>query len=143
MSPNSHPSPNLSQMIFVNMPVNDLSRSMQFFQKLGYQFNAQFTNDQAACMVISDTIYVMLLTKPFFQSFTSKAICDTSNTVEMLVCLSSPSRAAVDQLVGKAVMAGGKCPKSPVDCGYMYQRAFEDLDGHIWEVIWMDPAHVQ
>ena len=136
-------SSNPPQMIFVNMPVKDLPRSMQFFKSLGYGFNAQFTNDQAACMVISDTIYVMLLTEAFFKSFTSKALCDTATTTEMLVCLSSPSRAAVDGLVDKAVAAGASCPKAPVDFGFMYQRAFEDLDGHIWEVIWMDPAHVQ
>lgn len=135
--------PNPPQMIFVNMPVKDLPRSMQFFQSLGYGFNAQFTNDQAACMVISDTIYVMLLTEAFFKSFTAKALCDTETATEMLVCLSSPSRASVDEMVGKAVMAGAKCPKAPMDFGFMYQRAFEDLDGHIWEVIWMDPAHVQ
>ena len=136
-------SSNPPQMIFVNMPVKDLPRSMQFFKSLGYGFNAQFTNDQAACMVISDTIYVMLLTETFFKSFTFKALCDTATTTEMLVCLSSPSRAAVDGLVDKAVAAGASCPKAPVDFGFMYQRAFEDLDGHIWEVIWMDPAHVQ
>ncbi len=136
-------STNPPQMIFVNMPVKDLPRSMQFFKSLGYEFNAQFTNDQAACMVISETIYVMLLTESFFQSFTAKALCDTATTTEMLVCLSSTSRTAVDELVGKAVVAGAKCPKAPMDFGFMYQRAFEDLDGHIWEVIWMDPAHVQ
>ncbi len=143
MSQSANVSTTPPQMIFINMPVKDLPRSMQFFQSLGYQFNAQFTNDQAACMIISDVIYVMLLVEPFFRSFTAKTICDTATSAEMLVCLSSTSREAVDELVGKALAAGGTNAKPPMDFGFMYQSSFEDLDGHIWEVLWMDPAHVQ
>jgi len=128
--------------IFVNLPVKDLKRSVAFFTKLGYSFNPQFTNEQGACMVVSDTIYVMLLVEPFFQTFTGKAIADAKKTTEVLVCLSCDSRAAVDDMVRKAKAAGGTVPRQPQDHGFMYGHGFEDLDGHIWEVVYMDPNAV-
>jgi predicted lactoylglutathione lyase len=133
----------MSIKIFVNLPVADLNASKAFFGKLGYTFNPQFTNDDAACMVISEDIYAMLLTHGFFKQFTSKEIADSKKTTEVLVCLSADSRQAVDQLVDKAMAAGaGKC-RDPQDYSFMYGRSFQDPDGHIWEIMWMDPAHVQ
>jgi len=117
--------------IFVNLPVNDLKRSMAFFTSLGYSFNAQFTDETAACMVISDDIFVMLLTRPKFKSFTPKEICDATKSTEVLVCLSCGSRQEVDELVRKAVAAGGKMHQEPQDYGFMYGHGFQDLDGHI------------
>ena len=134
---------NSSRKIFVNLPVRDLKRSMEFFSKLGFEFNRQFTDDRAACMVISDEAFSMLITEPFFKTFTKKEICDTSTHTEALVALSCASRAEVDQLVNKALAAGGKRAMDPMDHGFMYGWSFCDLDGHHWEVFWMDPAHVQ
>ncbi|MFB7505796.1 VOC family protein [Streptomyces broussonetiae] len=131
------------QMIFVNLPVNDLDASKKFFTELGYTINPQFSNEQAASVVISDTIVAMLLTKPFYATFTKKEIADATKTSEVLVCLSAQSRAEVDELVGKAVAAGGTETGPTQDHGFMYGRVFDDLDGHTWEVMWMDPAAVQ
>lgn len=133
----------MATQIFVNLPVKDLKKSMDFFTQLGYSFNAQFTDDKAACMVISESIFAMLLTEPFFKSFTNKEINDTSKSAQVIVCLSSESRAAVDELVSKAVAAGGATPKAAQDHGFMYSHGFEDLDGHIWEIVYMDPSAVQ
>ncbi|GHD68234.1 VOC family protein [Jeongeupia chitinilytica] len=133
----------MAQQVFINLAVDDLERSKTFFAALGYSFNAQFTNESAACMVISDTIYVMLLVKPFFQSFTDKALCDANTHTEILTCLSCESREQVDALVAKALAAGGKALREPKDYGFMYGHGFEDLDGHLWELMYMDPAHVQ
>lgn len=130
----------MTQQIFVNLPVKDLERSKTFFAKLGYTFNQQFTNELAACMVVSDTIYVMLLTEPFFKGFTKKAIADATQTTEVLICLSCDSRAQVDELVAKAVAAGGKTPNPVQDHGFMYGHGYEDLDGHLWELVYMDPS---
>jgi predicted lactoylglutathione lyase len=129
--------------IFVNLPVKDLPRSIAFFEKLGYRFNPQFTDANAGCMIVSDTIYAMLLAEPFFKTFTSKPVADAKKTTEALVALSAPSRAAVDRIVETAVAAGAKVVKDAMDHGFMYQWGFEDLDGHIWEYFWMDPSHVQ
>lgn len=133
----------MSTMIFVNLPVADLPRSMRFFETLGYGFNKQFTDDTAACLVISEHICAMLLTHDKFRQFTDKAIADATKVTEVLTCLSAESRNAVDALVDKAVNAGASEPRPPVDYGFMYGRAFDDLDGHTWEIMWMDPAHVQ
>ena len=134
----------MATMIFVNLPVKDLQRSMNFFTQLGYTINQQFTNEKAAALVISDTIYAMLLTEPFFQGFIpGKEIADTTKTKEVLVCLSADSKEAVNNLVDKAITAGGNQFRAPEDHGFMYSRSFEDLDGHVWEVVWMDPAAVQ
>lgn len=129
--------------IFVNLPVQNLSRSMEFFKQLGYTFNPQFTDQNAACMVISENIYAMLLMKDFFKTFVTKDIADTSKVVGAIICLSADSRAAVDSLVDKALKAGATKTKDPQDFGFMYGRSFQDLDGHHWEVMWMDPQHVQ
>ncbi len=126
--------------IFVNLPVKNLPRSMAFFQHLGYSFNPQYTNDQGACMVVSDTIYVMLLVEPFFQGFIKKAIADATKTTEVLICLSCESRAKLDELVAKAIEAGGRTPNAPQDHGFMFQHGFEDLDGHLWELVYMVPG---
>lgn len=134
----------MATKIFVNLPVKDLERSVAFFTKVGYTFNAQFTDQNAACMVISEDIYAMLLVEPFFSSFVpGKTIVDAKKSVEALVALSCDSREAVDKLVESALAAGARRYAEPKDHGFMYQWGFEDLDGHIWEHMWMDPAAVQ
>lgn len=127
-----------SEQIYVNLPVRDLERSKAFFSALGYTFNPQFSNADAACMVVSDNhIYVMLLVEPFFQTFIDKRIADAKTSTEVLLCLSRPSREAVDDTVARAVAAGGRIPREAVDHGFMYQHAFEDPDGHLWELVCM------
>ncbi len=128
----------MSTKIFVNLPVKDLKRSVAFFTSLGYTFNPQFTNDKATCMIISEDIYAMLLVEPFFQSFSKKEICDTSKSIESIICLSADSREKVDELVNKALEAGAISPNPPQDQGFMYGRSYQDLDGHLWEVMYMD-----
>jgi len=130
------------QMIFVNLPVKDLPRSRAFFESLGYHFNPQFSNDQGACLVLGDTLFAMLLTEPFFQGFTKKPISDAKTSTEVLVCLSCDSRAQVDELVSRALAAGAKAPNPVQDLGFMYGHGFEDLDGHQWELMHMDPNTV-
>ena len=130
----------MSRKIFVNLPVKDLPRAKAFFSALGFAFNPQFTNEQGACMVISEHNYAMLLVEPFFQTFTPKRVADARESSEVLLCLSCDSRAEVDALVAKALAAGGKEPRPPQDHGFMYGRSIEDLDGHIWELMWMDMA---
>jgi predicted lactoylglutathione lyase len=133
----------VAKKIFVNLPVNDLKLSMAFFSKLGFTFNQQFTDATAACMVISEDIYAMLLTQNKFKAFTPKQICDATKATEVLVCLSAASREEVDQLVRKAVDAGGTTYKEPQDYGFMYGHGFQDLDGHIWELAYMDPSAIK
>ncbi|HEU4902359.1 MAG TPA: VOC family protein [Flavisolibacter sp.] len=133
----------MATKIFVNLPVKDLQKSMQFFTQIGYTFNKQFTDEKAACLVISEDIYAMLITEPFFQTFVpGKEISDTSKAKEVLVCLSADSRDAVDRHLEKVVAAGGHEFRQPEDHGFMYGRSFEDPDGHVWEIMWMDPAAV-
>jgi predicted lactoylglutathione lyase len=132
----------MARKIFVNLPIKDMARSQAFFRALGFSFNPQFTNEQGACMVISEDIYAMLLVEPFFQTFTKKPIADARKSTEVLVCLSCDSREEVDALVKKALAAGGTAPNAPQDHGFMYGHGFEDLDGHVWELMWMDPAAV-
>ena len=129
----------MHQQIFVNLPVKDLERSKAFFAALGYTFNPQFTNEQAAAMVLGDNLFAMLLVEPFFQGFTHKPVHDATKATEVLVCLSCESRQQVDELVAKAVAAGGKAPNPKQDHGFMYGHGFEDLDGHGWELVWMNP----
>jgi hypothetical protein len=129
--------------IFVNLPVKDLDKSMAFFKALGFTFNAQFTDETAACMVISDDIFAMLLTHDKFKQFTPKAIADTSKTSEVLTALSADSKDEVNKMVEAALKAGGQKLREPQDYGFMYERSFQDLDGHIWEIMWMDPANVK
>ena len=130
----------MAKLIFVNLPVTDLKRSMTFYESVGATNNPKFTDDTAACMVFSDTIHAMLLTHDKWRQFTSKAIVDAHASAQVLLCLSEDSRDAVSARVEKAVSAGGKDDLTPTqDFGFMYGRSFEDPDGHIWEVMWMDP----
>ena len=131
------------QMIFVNLAVNDVDASRKFFTELGYSINPQFSSDDNTCVVISDTIIVMLLNKKRYSDFTKKEIADSARTSEVLLCLSAESREKVDELVNKAVAAGGTANDDINDQGFMYGRSFEDLDNHSWEVVWMDPAAVE
>ncbi len=133
----------MATKIFVNLPVKDLNGSIAFFTKLGYSFNQQFTDETATCMVISEDIYAMLLTHEKFKMFTPKEICDATKSSEVLIALSCESREQVDELVAKAVAAGGSTYSKPQDHGFMYAHGYQDLDGHIWEVMWMDPSAVQ
>lgn len=133
----------MSTKIFVNLPVKDLNKSMEFFKKLGYSFNAQFTDEMAACMVISEDIYTMLLTHPKFKEFTPKPISDATKSTEVLICLSCESRKHVEELVAKAKAAGATIYAEPKDYGFMYQHCYQDLDGHQWELIYMDPSFVK
>ncbi|HSV54951.1 MAG TPA: VOC family protein [Burkholderiaceae bacterium] len=127
-----------NKQIFVNLPIKNMERSKAFFSSLGYTFNPQFTNEQGACMVVSDSIYVMLLVEPFFQTFTKKPIADASKSTEVLLCLSCENRGEVDELVRKALAAGGNAANPSQDHGFMYSHGFEDLDGHVWELMYMD-----
>jgi len=131
------------QMIFVNLATDDVDASKKFFTELGYSINPQFSNDECTCVVISDTIVAMLLSRKRYSDFTKKEIADSSRTSEVLLCLSAESREKVDELVDKAVAAGGTANDDVQDHGFMYGRSFDDLDGHSWEVMWMDPAAVQ
>ena len=133
----------MATKIFVNLPVQDLERSIAFFTELGFAFNPQFTDETAACMIVSDDIFVMLLTEAKFKEFTPKPICDATKNTEVLVSLSRESRDAVDDLVRKALGAGGTSYAEPKDYGFMFQHGFQDPDGHIWELIYMDPKAVQ
>ena len=129
--------------IFVNLAVRDLEKSKAFFSNLGFEFNPKFTDDKAACMVLSEDGYVMLLTEPFFRGFTKRQPADTSKVTEALIALSCDSKAEVDEMVRKAIDGGGKHAMDPQDHGFMYGWSFYDLDGHHWEVMWMDPNAVQ
>lgn len=128
----------MSTKIFVNLAVTDLNKSIEFFTKLGYKFDPQFTDETATCMIVSDDIFVMLLTQDKFKTFTPNELCDATRSNEVLVCLSVESREAVDELIRKAVAAGGKTYSEPQDYGFMYAHCYQDLDGHIWEIIYMD-----
>ena len=133
----------MPKKIFVNLPVQDLKRSMDFFGKLGFSFNRQFTDETAACMVVSDDIYVMLLTREKFKEFTPNPIGDATKSTEVLVALSLDGRKQVDDMIAKALAGGGRTFKPPTDHGFMYIQSFQDPDGHIWELFWMDPAAVK
>jgi hypothetical protein len=132
----------VNKQIYVNLPVRDLKRSKAFFGALGFGFNPQFSDRNAACMIVSNDIHVMLLAEPFFQSFTSKPISNARETTEVLTCISCESREEVDALVAKALAAGGRAPNPKQDHGFMYGHGFEDLDGHVWELSWMDMSAV-
>ena len=132
----------MATKIFVNLPVKDLDTSKEFFTNIGYTFNAQFTDDKAACMVISDDIFAMLLKEEFFKTFTPNEIADARKTTESIICLSADSREAVDDLISKATAAGGTTYKEPQDHGFMYGHGFRDIDGHLWEYMWMDPSAI-
>lgn len=132
----------MHQQIFVNLPVKDIERTRAFFSALGFEFEPKFSDEKALCMVISDSIFAMLLHEDFFKTFTRKPVADAKQSTEVLVCLSCDSRAQVDQLVAKAVAAGGSAPMLVQDLGFMYGHGFEDLDGHQWELVHMsgEPA---
>ncbi len=134
---------NRSRKLFVNLAVRDLRRSVEFFTKLGFAFNLQFTNYQAACMIISDEAFVMLLVADRFKDFTKKRICDTATQTEGPFCLSTDSRAEVEGMVKTAIAAGGSHAAEPMDHGFMYGWSFYDLDGHHWEVMDMDPKALE
>lgn len=129
----------MPKQVFVNLPVKDLDRSMAFFEALGFSFNKQFTDEKAACLVINEgSIYTMLITEAFFKTFTRKEIADATRTTEVLIALDVDSREAVDEMVKKAVAAGGTLYAEPADHGWMYQHSFADPDGHQWELVYMD-----
>lgn len=127
--------------VFVNLPVRDLKRSMDFFAGLGFTFNPKFTDENAACLVLSDSAFVMLLVRPFFATFAPKPVADGATT-EVLVGISRDSREEVTEMVNRAIGLGAVIHRHPDDLGFMYSWSFQDLDGHLWEVLWMDPAHI-
>lgn len=124
--------------IFVNLPVEDLKKSVEFFSKVGFEFDANMTDDNATCMIINKNIYVMLLVKDYFKTFTKKEISDTKNSAEVILALSADSKEKVDEIVNKALEAGGKESYEPVDHGFMYVWSFQDIDGHQWEIMFYD-----
>jgi predicted lactoylglutathione lyase len=128
----------MTTQIFVNLPVKDLSRTVEFFKKLGFAFNPQFTNENATCMIINNNIFVMLLVEKFFKTFTKKEICDTTKDTEVIIALSTESRERVDEMMQNVFEAGGKESREPQDYGWMYGRSFQDINGHLWEIIYMD-----
>lgn len=130
----------MASQIYVNLPVKSLDRSVQFFTRLGFSFDPQYTDENATCMVVGDNIYVMLLVEAFFKTFTPNPVCDATRSTEVIVCLSSDHRKAVDEMVRNAVAAGAKTLNPPKDHGFMYQHGFQDLDGHLWEIMCMEPA---
>lgn len=132
-----------SPKVFINLPVKDLEKSKAFYQTLGYTINPQFTDKTGACVVISEDIYSMLLTYDKYNYFVKKDIADANKTSEVINALSTDSREKVDQMMEKVFAAGGKEIRNPEDYGWMYGRAYEDPDGHIWEIFWMDPSHVK
>jgi predicted lactoylglutathione lyase len=130
----------MADQIFVNLPVKDLNRAMAFFSALGFGVDPEFTDDKAACLILGENIYAMLLVEPFFQTFTPKPVSDAAERTEVLVCLSVDSRARVDDLVSRAVAAGATAPMPPQDHGFMYAHGFHDPDGHAWELVHMKAA---
>ncbi|UQA55471.1 VOC family protein [Polyangium aurulentum] len=131
-----------ARKVFINLPVRDLQKSIEFFTKLGFTFNQHFTDDKCTCMIISEEAFVMLIVEPRFREFTKKQIADTSTSVEALLAISASSRAEVDELANKALEIGGTAAMPPQDHGFMYYRTFHDIDGHHWEVMFMDPAAI-
>jgi len=127
-------------MIFVNLAVEDLDRSVDFFTKLGFSFNPQFTDEHATCMIVSDQAFVMLLVKSRFKDFTKKDLVDSTAQTEAILALSAESREQVDELADKALEAGGTAANEPMEMDFMYGRSFNDPDGHLWELVWMDPS---
>lgn len=133
----------MAKQIFVNLPVKDLGRSIAFFTRLGFTFNPKFTDEKGTCMIIGENMFAMLLVEEFFKTFTKKKIIDAETNTEMILALSEDSKEKVDAMAAKALAAGGKNPTIPQDLGFMYSRNFEDPDGHLWEVLYMDPSFLQ
>jgi predicted lactoylglutathione lyase len=132
----------MATKIFVNLPVKDLEKSMAFFTALGFSFNPQFTDEKAGCMIISDSIFAMLLTEPYFQTFTKKAVSDAKAATEVLIALDTNSKEEVQQIIAKAEKSGATIYSEPQDHGWMYVHSFADLDGHQWEIIYMDQSQL-
>ncbi|WP_419874444.1 VOC family protein [Candidatus Pristimantibacillus sp. PTI5] len=132
-----------SSNIFVNLPVKDLNKSVEFFTKVGFEFNPQFTDENATCMIIGDNIFAMLLVEDFYKSFIDKEIADASKTSEVIVALGAESREQVDEIVNKALAADAKPYRDPVDHGFMYSWSFQDLDNHLWELVFMEPSAIE
>jgi len=128
----------MAKKIFVNLPVKDLNKTVEFFAKLGFEFNPQFTDENATCMIVNKDIFIMLLVEKFFKTFTKKEICDTTKDTEVIIALSTESREKVDQMINDVIEAGGKESRKPQDHGWMYGRSFQDINGHLWEIIYMD-----
>ena len=132
----------MATKMFLNLPVKNLNKSVAFFTQLGFTFNAQFTDDKATCMIVGEDIFVMLLVEPFFQGFIKKQICDASKYAEAIIGLSADSKAKTDEMADKAIKAGATAIGEPNDQGFMYSRSFQDLDGHLWEIFYMDPSAI-
>ena len=130
----------MATKIFVNLPVKDLSKSIEFFTKLGFSFNPQFTDEQATCMILGENIFAMLMVEERFKDFTKKEICDAKKSTEVLIALDAESREKVDEIIKKAVAAGGSTYVEPQDHGWMYIHSFADPDGHQWEIAYMDES---
>ena len=130
----------MTRQLFVNLPVKDLAKTVEFFTALGFSFNPDFTDENASCMIVNDDAYVMLLVESYFKTFTSKTVADARSTSEAIMSFSLESREAVDQLVRTALTSGGTPSEEAQDYGFMYTHSFQDPDGHLWEVFWMDPA---
>lgn len=128
----------MATKIFVNLPVKDLNKTVKFFTAMGFTFNAQFTDENATCMIVSEDIFVMLLVEKYFQTFTKKPVSDATKAAEVIISLSADSKQQVDDLVDKALAAGGTVSSEPQDMGWMYQRGFQDINGHLWEIAFMD-----
>src|ERR687897_19110 len=128
----------MATKIFVNLPVKDLNKTTEFITKLGFTFNPQFTDENATCMIVGEDIFVMLLVEKFFKTFTKKEICDTTKDTEVIIALSTESREKVDEMILNVIEAGGKETREPQDHGWMYGRSFQDINGHLWEIIYMD-----
>jgi len=132
----------MAKQIFVNLPVKDLKRSIEFFTKLGFEFNPKFTDENATCMIVGENIFVMLLVEKYFKTFTPKELIDATKQTEAIIALNAENNQKVDELVKKAVAAGGKILYEPKDYGFMYQHGFQDLDGHLWEIFYMDESQM-
>ncbi|RHW38111.1 glyoxalase/bleomycin resistance/extradiol dioxygenase family protein [Neobacillus notoginsengisoli] len=129
-----------AEKLFVNLPVKDLQKSIEFFKEIGFEFEPRFTDDNATCMIIGENIYTMLLVEEFFQTFTKKEVVDSTRSTEVILSLTAGSRGEVDAIVSRAIDAGGKLSNDPQDHGFMYSWSFQDLDGHLWEVFYMEPG---
>lgn len=133
----------MKSQIFVNLPVRDLKKTKEFFTALGFTYNPKFTDDNAACMIVDEGIYVMLLVEEFFKTFTPKEIVDARKSTEVLTAISVDKREKVDEFFKRALSAGGKYVREPENYEWMYSQSFQDLDGHIWEFVWMDESAAQ
>jgi hypothetical protein len=128
----------MTSQIFVNLPVKDLNKTIEFFKKLGFEFNPQFTDENATCMIVNENIFVMFLVENFFKTFTKREICDTQKDTEVIIALSTESRERVDRIMRNVIESGGTESREAQDHGWMYGRGFQDINGHLWEIIYMD-----